>query len=128
MVWGAAMLMLFFIRDLGSSLMFFGGFLAVLYVATNRFSFVVVGLVLFAARRVVPLPRPPDTSPTASTPGCTRSAPLYDEPGGSYQIAQSLFAQADGGLFGARLRPGAARSCSATRRCCRRRRPTSSTR
>jgi cell division protein FtsW (lipid II flippase) len=25
---------------------------------------------------------------------------LYDEPGGSYQIAQSLFAQADGGLFG----------------------------
>ena len=27
-VWGAAMLMLFFIRDLGSSLMFFGGFLA----------------------------------------------------------------------------------------------------
>ena len=35
-VWGAAMLMLFFIRDLGSSLMFFGGFLAMLYVATNR--------------------------------------------------------------------------------------------
>jgi cell division protein FtsW (lipid II flippase) len=25
---------------------------------------------------------------------------LYNEPGGSYQIAQSLFAQADGGLFG----------------------------
>ena len=37
-VWGAAMLMLVFIRDLGSSLMYFGAFLALLYVATNRFS------------------------------------------------------------------------------------------
>ena len=52
-VWGAAMLMLVFIRDLGSSLMYFGAFLALVYVATNRLSFVVVGLVLFAARRVV---------------------------------------------------------------------------
>ena len=47
-VWGAAMLMLVFIRDLGSSLMYFGAFLALVYVATNRFSFVVAGLVLFA--------------------------------------------------------------------------------
>ena len=46
-VWGAAMLMLVFIRDLGSSLMYFGAFLALIYVATNRLSFVVVGLVLF---------------------------------------------------------------------------------
>ena len=34
-IWGTAMLMLIFIRDLGSSLMFFGGFLALLYVATG---------------------------------------------------------------------------------------------
>src|ERR671934_112196 len=47
LVWGLAMLMLILIRDLGSSLMFFGAFLALLYVATNRLSFVVVGLVLF---------------------------------------------------------------------------------
>ena len=47
-VWGAAMLMLVFIRDLGSSLMYFGGFLALLYVATNRLSFVTIGLALFA--------------------------------------------------------------------------------
>ena len=40
-VWGAAMLMLIVIRDLGSSLMFFGAFLAVLYVATSRPSFVI---------------------------------------------------------------------------------------
>ena len=35
LVWGLAMLMLLVIRDLGSSLMFFGGFLALLYVATG---------------------------------------------------------------------------------------------
>src|SRR5438270_1185474 len=47
-VWGAAMVLLFVIRDIGSSLMFFGAFLALLYVATNRLSFVVAGLALFA--------------------------------------------------------------------------------
>src|ERR671919_1303428 len=46
-VWGAAMVMLVFIRDLGSSLMFFGAFLALLYVATGRASFVLAGLALF---------------------------------------------------------------------------------
>ncbi len=49
LVWGLAMVMLVFIRDLGSSLMFFGGFLAMLYVATNRLIFPLAGLGLFAA-------------------------------------------------------------------------------
>ena len=48
-VWGAAMFMLVFIRDLGSSLMFFAAFLALLYVATGRFSFVVIGMAMFLA-------------------------------------------------------------------------------
>ena len=46
-VWGASMFMLVFIRDLGSSLMFFAAFLALLYVATGRFSFVVIGMAMF---------------------------------------------------------------------------------
>src|SRR5213080_1404454 len=41
-VWGLAMLLLVIIRDLGSSLMFFGAFLALIYVATNRFGLVLV--------------------------------------------------------------------------------------
>jgi cell division protein FtsW (lipid II flippase) len=99
-VWGGAMVMLVFIRDLGSSLMFFGGFLALLYIATNRLSFVTVGLGLFALGAWF----------FASTVGHIQSRietwrdpfdpELYDKVGGSYQIAQSLFAQADGGLFG----------------------------
>ncbi|MEA2156919.1 MAG: hypothetical protein QOE11_3059, partial [Solirubrobacteraceae bacterium] len=47
-VWGTAMVLLFVIQDLGSSLMFFGGFLALVYVATNRISFVIIGITLFA--------------------------------------------------------------------------------
>src|ERR671917_668747 len=47
LVWGLAMLMLIFIRDLGSSLMFFGGFLVLLYVATDRLSLVGVGATMF---------------------------------------------------------------------------------
>ena len=98
-VWGAAMAMLFVIQDLGSSLMFFGGFLAVLYVATNRFSFVAVGLGLFAAGSWVLYHARPTITHRVDA-WLHPFGPLYDAPGGSYQIAQSVFAQADGGLFG----------------------------
>ena len=52
---------------------------------------------------------------------------LYDAQGGSYQIAQSIFAQADGGLFG-RGFGQAIIQLAGGGRCCRRRTPTSSTR
>ncbi len=52
-IWGASMLMLVFIRDLGSSLMFFAAFLALLYVATAELSFVVIGMAMFVDRRLV---------------------------------------------------------------------------
>ena len=102
-VWGAAMLMLVFIRDLGSSLMYFGAFLALLYIATNRFSFVLVGLLLFAAgawffgTHVGHVHSRVETWLDPFKPG------LIDQPGGSYQIVNGLFAQADGGLFGTGL-------------------------
>ena len=49
LLWGIAMLILVLLHDIGSSLMFYGGLLAILYVATDRISFVVVGVVAFAA-------------------------------------------------------------------------------
>ena len=73
-VWGAAMFMLVFIRDLGSSLMYFGAFLALLYVATNRLSFVVVGTAMFAAGAWF-VASTVATCRTASTSGSTRSTP-----------------------------------------------------
>jgi cell division protein FtsW (lipid II flippase) len=91
--------------------MFFGAFLTLLYVATNRFSFVLVGILLFALGAWF----------FASTVGHVQERvdvwldpfnPAWVDREG-YQIAQGLFAQADGGLFGTgfgqallELRPG----------------------
>jgi cell division protein FtsW (lipid II flippase) len=97
-VWGAAMFMLVFIRDLGSSLMYFGGFLALLYVATNRASFVAIGLMMFGVGAwffATTVSHVKDRVDVWQNP----FNPVWVEKEG-YQIAQSLFAQADGGLFG----------------------------
>ena len=94
-------------------------------------SFPVVGLALFVVGAwFFAHDRRPRQRPRRRLAAPVRPA-LYDRIGGSYQIAQSLFAQADGGLFGQGLRRSrSSRSASrATRRsCCRPRRPTSSTR
>jgi cell division protein FtsW (lipid II flippase) len=98
-IWGGAMALLFVIQDVGSSLMFFGGFLAVLYVATNRLSFVGIGLALFGAGSwFLYHVRPTITHRVDAW--LHPFGPLYEQAAGSYQIAQSVFAQADGGLFG----------------------------
>jgi cell division protein FtsW (lipid II flippase) len=95
-VWGASMFMLVYIRDLGSSLMFFAAFLALLYVATGRFSFVVVGMALFLLGAwffANTVPHVEDRVDVWLDP--------YAHPQQSgYQVLQSIFAQADGGLFG----------------------------
>ena len=72
LVWGLAMLMLIFIRDLGSSLMFFGGFLALLYVATGRLSLVGVGATMFFGGAVLPRAERRATCRSAWTSGSTR--------------------------------------------------------
>jgi cell division protein FtsW (lipid II flippase) len=99
-VFGAAMLELLVIRDLGSSLMFFGGFLAVLYVATNRLSFPVIGLILFALGAWFIGTHTPHVHDRIEAWQHPFRESLYNRQGGSFQVAQSVFAQADGGLFG----------------------------
>jgi cell division protein FtsW (lipid II flippase) len=98
LIWGVAMLMLVFIRDLGSAIMFFGGFLALLYVATNRLSLVIPGLAMFVGGSAFVADHISHVHDRVESwlhpfrPGLVE--------GKAYQIAQSLFAQADGGLFG----------------------------
>lgn len=99
-VWGTAMVLLFVIQDLGSSIMFFGGFLALVYVATNRISFVVIGLTLFAVGARLLYAVRPTIEGRVDAWLHPFNDTLYDKVGGSYQIAQSVFSQADGGLFG----------------------------
>jgi cell division protein FtsW (lipid II flippase) len=100
LVWGVAMLMLIFIRDLGSSLMFFGGFLALLYVATARLSLVGVGATMFFGGAVFFANHVGHVHQRVEAWLHPFDSKLYDAQGGSYQVAQSLFAQADGRLFG----------------------------
>jgi cell division protein FtsW (lipid II flippase) len=101
LVCGAALLMLFVIRDLGSSIMFFGAFLAILYVATNRASFPIIGLVIFGLGAWLLATHIGHVQSRVDAWEHPFDPHLYNAVGGSYQIAQSLFAQADGGLFGA---------------------------
>ena len=99
-VWGLAMVLLVFIRDLGSSLMFFGAFLALIYVATNRISFPLIGFALFGTGAWFFASTVGHVQDRIDTWRDPFDRALYDAEGGSYQIAQSLFAQADGGVFG----------------------------
>ena len=98
LVSGLAMLMLVFIKDLGSALMFFGGFLAVLYVATARLSFVAFGLALFVAFATFVGPHVSNVQDRIAIWEDPFARKVVNDEG--YQVAQSLFAQADGGLFG----------------------------
>jgi cell division protein FtsW (lipid II flippase) len=95
-VWGASMFMLVFIRDLGSSLMFFAAFLALLYVATGRFSFVVIGMVMFLVGAWFFASTVPHVHDRVEI----WLDPYQDPSDRGYQVLQSIFAQADGGLFG----------------------------
>jgi cell division protein FtsW (lipid II flippase) len=100
-VWGAAMATLIITRELGTSLMFYGAFLALLYVATGRFSFPLIGLALFAIGAVLVAGHVSHVHARVLAWEHPFDKTLYERRfGGSYQLAQSLFAQADGGLLG----------------------------
>lgn len=106
-VWVASMGVLILQHDLGTSLMFFAMFVAMLYVATGRASWLIIGFLAFAI-------------------GCVAAAHLFAHvgyrvdawlhpfdseiynryPGGSSQIVQGLFGLAAGGLFGTGLGEG----------------------
>ena len=100
--WLVSLGVLIFQRDLGTSLLFFGLFVAMLYIATQRRSWLIIGGLLFLAgavaayymfghvrlRVMVWL----DPWPYASDQG--------------YQIVQSLYGLANGGILGAGLGQG----------------------
>jgi cell division protein FtsW (lipid II flippase) len=100
-IWGTSMLLLFYIRDIGSSVMFFGAFLAMIYVATDRLSFVVVGVALFALGAYLVAGHIGHIADRIDAWQDPFDPKLLDRlQGGSYQLAQGLWAQADGGVLG----------------------------
>ncbi len=102
--WIASILILVVIKDLGTSLLFFGIFLALLYVATERFSWVVIGLLLFAASAYFSYHAFGHVRLRVDIWLHTfRPSLIQNE---SYQLAQGLFGLANGGLLGTGLGRG----------------------
>ncbi len=105
-IWAAAMVVLIFQRDLGTALLYFGLFLVMIYVATARISWVILGLSLFVGGAVIA------GSVLSYVHGRFTSwldpfnPAIYDRVGGSYQLVQGLFGLAHGGLVGTGLGQG----------------------
>lgn len=99
-VWGAAMATLVITSELGTSLMFYGAFLALLYVATGRISFPLIGLGLFLLGGWFVATHVGHVEARIEAWEHPLNPKLYNSVGGSGQLAQALFAQADGGVLG----------------------------
>jgi len=100
-LWGAAMLVLILLHDIGSSLMFYGALLAILYVATDRISFVIVGLLAFGGGAWYLGTHIPHINLRVQDWLHPFNQTLYYHTiGGSYQLANAQFTMAAGGLFG----------------------------
>src|SRR5947209_5176654 len=99
-IWGLAMGIMVLLSDMGSSLMFYGGLLAILYVATGRLSFVVIGLLAFALGAWYLGTHIPHVHARVEDWLHPFNPHLYNRALGSYQLANGVFAQAAGGMFG----------------------------
>jgi len=102
--WAASLAVLVFERDLGTSLLFFGVFVALLYVATERTSWLLIGLGLFASGSYVAyllfshVNQRVDIWLHAFAPRNIGDS--------SYQLVQGLFGMGTGGLLGKGLGQG----------------------
>lgn len=99
-VWLIGVAILVLQRDLGTSLLFFSLFVAILYVATNRVSWLVIGFVMFVPAVALTVKAFPHVANRFSVWLNALDPEVYEQTGGSYQLVQSLFGQASGGLMG----------------------------
>jgi len=104
LAWAISVGVLVFERDLGTSLLFFGIFVALLYVATERVSWIVLGLLLFLAGSVMAW-RLFDHVQTRVENWLNPFDP-DSVLGPSFQLVQGLYGMADGGLIGTGLGRG----------------------
>ena len=107
LAWIASIAVLVFEKDLGTSLLFFGLFVAVLYVATERLSWVLLGVGLFGVGSVAAAAVFPHVADRFDVWLHAFDPAVYDRfPGGSEQLVRGLFGLASGGLFGTGLGQG----------------------
>jgi cell division protein FtsW (lipid II flippase) len=101
-MWGLALAIVIVQRDLGAALLFFLVFLALLYVATQRASYVVLGLLLFVAGGLAVY----ELFPHVRVRVDIWLDPFADPLGAGYQIIRALFAFGRGGVLGTGLGAG----------------------
>jgi cell division protein FtsW (lipid II flippase) len=103
-MWGLSLAVLFFEKDLGSSLLFFSIFLLMIYIATARLVYLLFGSALFVAGAYAGYQMFTHVQQRVTVwLDVFNPRLIRDE---SYQLAQSLFAFATGGLFGTGLGQG----------------------
>jgi len=101
-MWGISLLLVVFERDLGSALLFFVFFVIMLFVATGRVSYVIISLGLLAIGFVFCY----HFFGHVQTRVDIWLNPWKDPSGSGYQIVQSLYSIADGGLTGTGIGKG----------------------
>ena len=100
-VWAGSLAVLVFERDLGTSLLFFGLFVAMLYLATERTSWIVLGLGLFGGGALLAAQVFPHVGARFDAWLHAFDDDVFNRsPGGSGQLVRGLFGMANGGLFG----------------------------
>ena len=99
---GIVMLIVVRLNDLGTALLFFGTFLTMLFVATGRRSYVLIGLVLFVAGSFVAYQLVPRVQVRVDN----WIDPFADPSGAGFQPVRALYALGRGGLFGEGLGQG----------------------
>ncbi|MET9498236.1 FtsW/RodA/SpoVE family cell cycle protein [Streptomyces sp. NPDC006552] len=104
-VWAMSILILVFETDLGTSLLFFGMFVVMLYVATERTSWIVFGLLMSAVGAVTVATFEPHVQERVDA-WLNPFSDAVIQSTGSDQIAQSLMAFGSGGVLGTGLGQG----------------------
>ncbi|MFC8130832.1 FtsW/RodA/SpoVE family cell cycle protein [Streptomyces sp. NPDC057302] len=104
-VWAMSILILVFETDLGTSLLFFGMFVVMLYVATERTSWIVFGLVMSSVGAVGVATFEPHVQERVDA-WLNPFSDAVIASTGSDQIAQSLMAFGSGGVLGTGLGQG----------------------
>jgi cell division protein FtsW (lipid II flippase) len=102
-VWAMSLLILIFETDLGTSMLFFGMFVVVLYVATERTSWIVFGLLMSAAGAVGVASFEPHVQQRVDAWLHPFSKTVMAQ---SDQVAQSLMSFGSGGVLGTGLGQG----------------------
>jgi cell division protein FtsW (lipid II flippase) len=99
LAWGVAVLVMVGLNDLGSSLLFFALFVVMMWVATERASYLAIGTLLFGAGAYVAW----RTVSKVETRVDRWLDPWSDRLGSGYQIIQGLYGLSDGGIGGTGL-------------------------